>query len=422
MLKMIFGAFILLFCSSLQAQEINDLLYSELKLEFENKGLDLEKAKLDFESYLIKEGYLNGSNGEDKIAFLKSIVETDRPDFLQIGGFLAMGFQFKLPMQPLAEIALKHRENQTVAFNKSAFASILRTVEEQELNDRGSATIISLILLDNISKEGYNDPFFNVLFYTVLANFSDLSYRNNDIILVTEKDYSDYFGSNDYRLPMVESRNSFVISTDQEGQLMARQSVLPDVSDVSEKVTEWYLMNRDLTKSEVVNKIKDPSWKGYNCPFYSHITLPELDLKIENCQRQYTAALRDGNEQFILNKKFELIQWLDKKKVLTLTREEALQEMHMDAQIKVVVDLDENGKLFYAIGNELQEGLLKLRNDASIALFDESYLDITERHNFFLNDFSKLRAVENQFRVQIFANPNQTASGPPPAYQVEEEK
>lgn len=417
---MIFGACIILSCSNVQAQEIDDLLYSELKFEFKQIGANLEKEQANFERYLIDKGYLNGPGPEDKIAFLNSIVDSNRTDFLPIGDALAISFQFKLSMQPLADVALKHRKNYEIAFEKSALGSILRTVEEQELNDRGSAAYIALILLDNISKEAYAHPFFNSLFYTVLANFSDLSYRNNDRILVKENDYYEYFGTVDYRLPFIEIRNLFLINTDQQGQLNVRRSVLPDVIDVSDKIIDWYLMNRDLSRSEVVAKIKDTSWKGYDYPFYSHITLPEIDIKIEKAQQAYNAALLEGNENAILNAKFELIQWLNKKKVLYLIGEESLREMHRDAQIKVVIDDDESANLYYEIGNELQEAILKLRNEESLKLFGESYLEITDRHNFFLNDFAKLRVVENQFRLLIFVNPSETASRPPPALHIEE--
>ncbi|MCR9171832.1 MAG: biopolymer transporter ExbD [bacterium] len=179
--------------------------------------------------------------------------------------------------------------------------------------------------------------------------------------------------------PEIEQRNIFEIRANAANRLMIRGKIIENPDDISERVLEFYRMNRNLTASQTAAYIKNPSYKGIDFPFYSRVTMDEVKRKINENLDELDKAEAEEKDDFITFYDKMVKNWQKKEQALKTLKVNELIEIHPQAHIRVVVQQKTEYRLFAKIHSEIQEALVELRNEAAEKYFGESYSKMRKR-------------------------------------------
>lgn len=184
--------------------------------------------------------------------------------------------------------------------------------------------------------------------------------------------------------PIVEPRNICEIAANNQNQLLFRGEKMTDPDLISDKIIEFYTINRDLGKDKTNSALHNSSHKGYNFPFYSYTTKYDLEVAIRTAEADIkTAEETDGMPEDMLDFKYRVLDdWLKKQIAMDLYNKSGkniLPEIHLQAHVRIVVMQQTEYELFAKIQSEVEEALYELRDLAAIDLFGESYGKIKSR-------------------------------------------
>lgn len=206
-------------------------------------------------------------------------------------------------------------------------------------------------------------------------------------------------------VPPIESRNIFEIRANSANQIMIRGEKIEDPDDISEKVLEFYQMNRNLTAEQTRSYIQNPAYQGINFPFYSRVTLDKIIEEIDKNEIEMERAEANEDEDFRIFYEKLMKDWQKKEQAIKALKVRELVEIHPQAHIRVVVQQETEYKLFAKIHSEIQEALIELRNEVSMKYFGESYEMMSKR---FAQDKSdakgdgkKIKAIDVLFPESI---------------------
>lgn len=412
---------IVLILNKANCQEIDNALFIKLEAQFQMRNIELDNAIIRIEEYCIDNKMIVDDSWNSKIKYLEIVLKTDSIPRQNISDSLYSRLKFDLPLQPLSEITHDFKMSEdSIRFGSSKFNRILQQIESSELKDRGNPSLIAKALLDNLNAEDFQKPFYKAVFFMIIANFYNIHYRSLDFMLIGEKDYAQHFGTSDFDWPLIESRNYCDLYVDQMGVVKLNGERLIRPSHLSDQLKEYYLKNRSLSKEEARMAIADPQYKGYNYPFYSYVTLLELDQKIMEVIKEYEdlLALKSTDSVKLRDVFNDIFAWQRKKQFLLIYKKEQLIEIHYLANLRVIIEKNADISLLNKLGNEIVQAFSELRDMESIKTFDESYNEILVRHNFLLNDFAKLGLLENLFPMRTFINPPYINDPPPPSMEI----
>jgi biopolymer transport protein ExbD len=177
----------------------------------------------------------------------------------------------------------------------------------------------------------------------------------------------------------IDTRNVFEIKANASNRLMIRDEIIENPDDISERVLEFYRMNRGLTAEQTRELIKQESYKGFNFPFYSRVKLDEITEKVDENERELANAEEEGDEAFITFYETTMNKWMKKETAIKTLGVDELIEIHPQAHIRIVVQQKTEYKLFAKIHSEIQEALTELRNEAAMKYFGETYEKMSKR-------------------------------------------
>lgn len=205
--------------------------------------------------------------------------------------------------------------------------------------------------------------------------------------------------------PPIESRNIFEIKANAANRLMIRGKIVENPEDISDRVLEFYQMNRGLSAEQTRSYIANSSYKGYEFPFYSRVTLDKIIEEVDRNEREMEAAEANDEEDFIVFYEKLMKDWQKKEAAIRTLKVRELVEIHPQAHIRVVVQQETEYKLFAKIHSEIQEALIELRNEAAQKHFGESYVKMKKRFDLDKEDKKgdgkKIRAIDVLFPESI---------------------
>lgn len=203
----------------------------------------------------------------------------------------------------------------------------------------------------------------------------------------------------------IEDRNIFEIKANAANRLMIRNEIIENSDDISERVLEFYRMNRGLTAEQTRNLIKQESYRGYDFPFYSRVTLDKIVEEVDKNEKELALAEEKGDEAFITFYETTMNDWMKKEAAIKTLGVDELIEIHPQAHIRIVVQQETEYRLFAKIHSEIQEALTELRNEAAMKYFGESYEKMSKRKaqdkSDEKGDGKKMKAIEVLFPESI---------------------
>lgn len=210
----------------------------------------------------------------------------------------------------------------------------------------------------------------------------------------------------------VEERNIFSLLANSKNQLMAGSGtgkkrpleMMENPDEISDRVIEWYTMNENLTAAESKVASTNPAHPGYNYPFYTRVSMPEIKKNLEAAETQLEEWENTPNasEDMIRVKQNEVDEWDKRKRALELYGKQELPEIYYQAHVRIEVQKATEYELFAKIHSELEEAIFELRDKAAKEVFGEPYGSIKKRYEANEGDREKqAEAMEDKKKLDL---------------------
>ena len=185
----------------------------------------------------------------------------------------------------------------------------------------------------------------------------------------------------DQPIVKVEDRNIFAIRANANNEIMIRGERITDPNTISEKVLEFYRMNEKLTNEQTAAAAANPNHPGYNFPFYSRLSMKQIEDNLRQAEDNLDAADQDpnGNTDMINFYSTIVDKWDAKKDALKLYGKSTLPEIHVQAHIRIETQTETDYATFAKIQSEIEEAIYELRNEAAKDLWGVGYRSITAK-------------------------------------------
>ncbi len=167
----------------------------------------------------------------------------------------------------------------------------------------------------------------------------------------------------------IEKRNILAIKANSKEQLMVRGEVFTNPDNISDFILKFYQTSEKENHPEL------------NFPQYSTVNMKIINKNIKNLKKNKDDA--DSLEQFQLASYFEaqINEWKLKEKSLKLYGKSEMREIDRTAHIRIEVFEETSYAIFTKIHSEIEEAIVKLRNEKCKDLFGESYSKVKKRYN-----------------------------------------
>lgn len=181
--------------------------------------------------------------------------------------------------------------------------------------------------------------------------------------------------------PPIPQRDICKIVANSANQLMVREKLVENPDDISDLVLEFYRKNEKLSTSQTMAGAMDPSFSGFNFPFYNRFGMAEIDSKIDQTTREAEAIEdTDGADPVLIDYYWSKVdEWDKKKAALKLYGKPELPEISPQAHIRIEVQIKTGYELFAKIQSEIEEALFELRDDAAQEIWGMGYGRIITR-------------------------------------------
>lgn len=414
-MKFIYFLSILLIITSTNAsaQTAEDDVMEALLVSFNEDGLHLADLVKEYEKLLIQSELLEDTSVESWQNFIQNLCSRGMIAHVASDNFEIIDVELQLSLQHFSKAVSEVQEKDTSLFQASEIHAFINRYPKP-----ARVTANPLVYLwqtvNSAPERLQKHPLYKHLLVLIAANFFDILDNSSDKILESESDYARWTRSIGVTNPLFEMRHVCGIRVNSEGTIRIRTEIVDSASELKPILKEFYSYNRNLSLEETARKIKDPAFKGYDMPFFSHVTDPEINKNIELINKQLDTL--KNNDRLYKNLLWQRELWLQKKQFLFVNGEKSLREIQSTAHIQLQTPINDTEKL-NEILVPILETFLELRNAEAQIVFGESFDMISKRNNFLMNDHFKLRYLENQFPLFILVNPNNYffPDGPPPA-------
>jgi biopolymer transport protein ExbD len=167
----------------------------------------------------------------------------------------------------------------------------------------------------------------------------------------------------------VEQRNVLAIKANNQNQLMVRGEIIGDPDKISDKIIEFYNINRisnDLTN---------------DFPTYTHPTKNEININLRNSELELESyELRDAGEALIDYANSKIDEWDKMNRSLKLYGGNDFPLINSQANIRIEVQTRTQYSLFAKIQSEIEQAIFELRDVEAKRIFGESYGVIKSRY------------------------------------------
>ena len=200
--------------------------------------------------------------------------------------------------------------------------------------------------------------------------------------------------------PICFPPDNFRIMINSSGSIMLE---LKESREVTEKVFEFFIFNRNLKNAEVASM--DVNHAGFHFPFYHLSTYKEIERMISENKKQLQEMKSDTSSHHWKQLLQEDVAHLELElKALKLLGVNSLPQLPRGTNVKL--SYQKEGKLLEDVKNQIALAFYHLRNYECLRYFDETYLNLYERaqrKNREL-DFDKLQTLEILHQATIIIN------------------
>ncbi len=403
--------FLLFLTFNLSAQTVEDEVLEELRISFKEEGLNLKGLVKEYEDLLIEGKLLKDGSVKSWENLLRNMCGRGVIAHVASYDLEIVELEFQLSLQHFSKAVTKVKKADELRFVKSDLHPFIERYPQSKFNAEPTLTYLYQTF-DGASKDLEKHDLYKHLLVLTIANFTDILDNSGDKILRSESDYARWIRSLGGNIPLMESRNICRVQINALDQVMIRNERTDSAQFIKPTISAFLTYNRSLTLEETAEKIKDRSYEGYDLPFFSHITDAQINEKIEAINSQLDTV---SDNRMLKGLIWTREQWLRKKHFLHTNGGEYLKEIHGDAHLELISTTN-NPQQINELLVPVLEVLAELRNEECLAVFGESFAEVSKRNNFLLNDHYKLRYLENKFPLFILVNPNQYMypDGPPP--------
>jgi hypothetical protein len=169
----------------------------------------------------------------------------------------------------------------------------------------------------------------------------------------------------------------FRIMINSSGDLMIDSEL--NSEDVSEKTYQYFMHNRNLTSRETASFSMDPSYSGFEYPFYNRFSLDEVEQKIKEISEE-TEELRkvEGVDPLLIEYYVSKVnEWKVRKSTLKLIGSESLPEVSFTAHVRF--GFQEKSDKYRKVLKEIAFAFYQMRNYECLRYFGETYLNLYDR-------------------------------------------
>ena len=166
----------------------------------------------------------------------------------------------------------------------------------------------------------------------------------------------------------IAERDICKIVANSANQLMVRKKLVENPDDISDLVLEFFRKNEKLTSGETAAGSMDPSFSGFNFPFYNRFGMAEIESKIDQTTKEAEDIEKvDGADPALIEYYWSKVaEWEKKKTALKLYG-------------KAELPIKTGYELFAKIQSEIEEALFELRDDAANQIWGFGYGRIITR-------------------------------------------
>ncbi|GAB5416882.1 MAG: hypothetical protein Crog4KO_17490 [Crocinitomicaceae bacterium] len=411
-MKLILIPLLFLFLTfNLSAQTVEDEVLEELQISFKEEGLNLKGLIEEYEALLIEGKLLKDGSMKSWKTLLYNMCNRGVIAHVASYDMEIVELEFQLSLQHFSTAVTKVKKADELRFMKSDLHPFIERYPQSKFN--GDPTLTYLYqTFEGASKDLEKHDLYKHLIVLTIANFADVLDNSGDKILRSESDYARWIRSVGGNIPMFQSRNTCWIRVDRANEIQVRGVSVDSAEMIKPTISDFMNYNRSLSVEETAEKVKDKSYAGYNLPFFSQINDAQINEKIEAINRQLDTV---SDNRMLKGLIWTREQWIRKKHFLHTNGDTNLKEIDRDAHLELISSTNDPQQI-----NELLvpvlEVLAELRNKECLAVFGESFAEVSKRNNFLLNDHYKLRYLENQFPLFILVNPSTYLypDGPPP--------
>lgn len=181
--------------------------------------------------------------------------------------------------------------------------------------------------------------------------------------------------------PPIQQRDICKIVANSANKLMVREEPVENPDDISDLVLEFYRTNEGLSTAETLAGSMDPSYSGFNFPFYNRFGMAEINSKIDETTKEAEEVqdIEDADQALIDYYWSKVAEWEKRKSALKLYGKSELPEISPQAHIRIEVQVKTGYELFAKIQSEIEEALFELRDDASERIWGFGYGRIITR-------------------------------------------
>lgn len=175
--------------------------------------------------------------------------------------------------------------------------------------------------------------------------------------------------------PDVQQRDICGIVANSANQLMVRKKLVEDPDEISELILEWFRTNEKLSTAETAIASMDPSFSGFDFPFYNRFGIDEINRKVLETTKEAEEVEETPDADPVLIDYYwaKVTEWDKKKSALKLYGKSELPEISPQAHIRIEVQIKTGYELFAKIQSEIEEALFELRDDAAQNIWGFGY-------------------------------------------------
>lgn len=179
----------------------------------------------------------------------------------------------------------------------------------------------------------------------------------------------------------LQQRDICDIVANSQNQLMFRKEPVKNPDEISDLILEFFRKNEKLTSAETARFAMDPSYEGFDFPFYNRFGMAEINKKIKETTDEAEAIEEvDGADPALIEYYWSKVkEWEKKKSALKLYGKPELPEISPQAHIRLEVQIKTGYEYFAKIQSEIEEALFELRDDAAQKIWGFGYGRIITR-------------------------------------------
>lgn len=173
-------------------------------------------------------------------------------------------------------------------------------------------------------------------------------------------------------------REVFDVGLNSAGQLMVRHDI--DSVELVEETYHYFMFNRQLSSEETAKFPMDPSYEGFDAPFYNRFSLKEIERRIEDeLANIHEMKNTEGTDSALIEYSYSKVEeWRSRKMAMEVLGSKELVELSSQANLRFEYQEETEQSRF--VLQQIAYAFYQMRNYECLLHFDETYLSLYERY------------------------------------------